>query len=79
MYLPEFLYHINDPIPSRAMLYLDFESDEPLPDFMTSEAISMDRLYVETSIIATPLSEEDLKDNDDTDWDDTETVDIPIR
>lgn len=78
MYLPEFLKHITDPdpIPCKARLYLDFESDEPLPDFLTSEAITMRRLYVETSIIATPLDEEDLKHNSSSE--DTQTVDIPI-
>lgn len=76
MYLPEFLKYIPDPIPCKAKLYLDFESDEPLPDFLTSEAISMKRLFVETSIIATPLEEEELAKGETSE--DRQTVDIPI-
>ena len=78
MYLPDFLKHLSDVIPAKARLYLDFESDDPLPEFLTSENITMERLYVETSVIATPLSEEDLE-RDTTTATDSGTVDIPIR
>ena len=78
MYLPEFLKHLTnpEPIPCKAMLYLDFESEEPLPDFLTSEAVTMQRLYVQTSIIASPLEEEDLRGKSR--GTDTSTIDIPI-
>lgn len=60
-------------MPSKARLYLDFDSDEEsLPDFLTSEAVRLDRLYVETSIIATPLPDDEPIPED------TGTVDIPI-
>lgn len=75
MYLPEFVKYIRDPIPCKAQLYLDFESEEPLPDFLTSEAVRMSRLYVETSVIASPLNDDGSVD----DSEDAHTVDIPIR
>lgn len=76
IYLPEFLRHIPDPVPCKARLYMDCESEEPLPDFLINEDISMTRRYVETSIIASPMSEEDLEHN--TTSEGTETEDIPI-
>lgn len=79
IYLPEFVKYIRDPIPCKARLYLDFESDEPLPDFLTSEAVAMQRLYVETSIIASPLNDDGSIQETDSDDCDSNTVDIPIR
>ena len=79
MYLPDYLKHIRDPIPSSARLYLDFESGDPLPDYLTSESVTLSRLYVETSIIATFLTEEDLHSNAISSSEGAQTVDIPIR
>ena len=77
MYLTDFLKYIPGTIPCKARLYLDFESDDPLPDFLTSESVSIDKLYVETSIIASMLSEEDVEQNNSSE--DSGTVDIPLR
>ena len=77
LFLPDFIKHINDPVPSKVRLFLDFESEEPLPDFLTSEEVTLDKLYVQTSVIASPLSEEDLENNSSS-CTETETEDIPI-
>ena len=74
MFLPEFIKHLKDPIPSKVRLFPDFECDEPLPEFLISEDISLGRIYVETSIIASPLTENDSEQDSE-----EITEDIPIR
>lgn len=58
---------------------MDFETYQPLPDHLISEDVSLDRLYMETSVIASTLSEEDLKNTSTTrEYNASDTVDIPI-
>lgn len=75
--------HVHHPVPSKVKLFMDFESDEPLPDFLISESVTLSRFYVETSVIASPLDEEANEtppaNIDDSDSEDSKnTVDIPI-
>ncbi len=56
----EFLEFIKDPVPSKVRLFLDFEGDQPLPDHLISEDVTIDRLYMETSIISSSLTEDEI-------------------
>ena len=80
IYLMELLEHIKDPIPSKVRLFLDFEGDQPLPDHLISENVTIDRLYMETSVISSSLSEEELKSLPVlSQCDSISTMEIPIK
>ena len=60
IYLREFLEYIKDPTPNKVRLFWDFESEQPLPDHMIAEEVSLNYIYMETSVIASSFSEDEL-------------------
>ena len=80
VYLPEFLDNIKDPVPNKVRLFFDFENEQLLPGHLISEDMTLDRLYMETSIIASPLSEEELHSPSFSTqrYNPNNTVDMPI-
>jgi len=79
IYLMEFLQHIQDPVPSKVRLFLDYEGENPLPDYLVSEDVTIDRLYMETSVVASNLSEDEIHTSMDRDYDAINALDISIK
>lgn len=44
LHLPELLKYIDDPIPSSARLFLDYDSGDPLPDFLVSGTVQLEKV-----------------------------------
>ena len=44
MYLTDMIKHLRNPIPIKAHLYIDFESEEPLPDYLTTELVTIENV-----------------------------------
>lgn len=42
LYLPELLNYVDDPVPSPAKLFLDYDSGDPLPDFLISGTVQLE-------------------------------------
>ena len=75
----EFLKHFQDPIPSKVRLFLDYEGNNPLPDYLISEDVTIDRVYMDTSIVTSSLSEDDIHTSMDRDYDAINALDISIK
>ena len=46
LYLPELLKYVDNPIPSSAKLFLDYDSGDPLPDFLVSGVVQLEKVEV---------------------------------
>ena len=44
MYLTDMIKHLRYPIPIKAHLYIDFMSEEPLPDYLTTELVTIENV-----------------------------------
>ena len=44
LYLPELLRYVDNPIPSSARLFLDYDSGDPLPDFLVSGVVQLEKV-----------------------------------
>ena len=44
LYLPELLRYVDSPIPSSAKLFLDYDSGDPLPDFLVSGVVQLEKV-----------------------------------
>lgn len=46
LYLPELLKYIKTPIPSPARLFLDYDSGDPLPDYLVSGTVQLEKVDI---------------------------------
>ena len=44
LYLPELLKYVDNPVPSSAKLFLDYDSGDPLPDLLVSGIVKMEKV-----------------------------------
>ena len=58
MYLPDILSNVPRPLPLMANMYADFESEHTLPECLNSEAVILAEEATETSLVATPMSDD---------------------
>ena len=49
MYLTDMIKHLRNPIPIKAHFYIDFESKEPLPDYLTTELVTIENVRIKLS------------------------------
>ena len=46
LYLPELLKYVDDPIPSSAKFFLDYDSGDPLPDLLVSGVVQLEKVEI---------------------------------
>ena len=50
LYLLELLEYLENPVPCYTRMYIDFEANEPLPDYLTSERVRIEAQFVGESV-----------------------------
>lgn len=52
LYLPDLVKLFQSSLPLKARLYLDVGTENPLPDVLSKEVVTLERVSTETSLIA---------------------------
>lgn len=55
MYLPDLLKLFQKSLPLKTRLYMDTNGDSSLPDILTKEVVTLERVSTETSLIASAV------------------------
>ena len=78
LYVPEILEYVSDSLPLTVAACLNVDSGGDLPDGLTSDAVTVEVIEIQTSLIATNYCD-DVDDDEDEDDDDRIPVEIPIN
>ena len=51
LYLPELLKYVDEPVPSSARLFLDYDSGDPLPDYLISGVVQLEKVDTGNDVV----------------------------
>ena len=77
LHLPELVRYVPDPFPVRARMFPDVKTESTFPEHVFSEPVLLVNQYVETSLIATPVSDQGAIQNTVVEL--PTTLDIEVR
>lgn len=79
LYIPEILEYISDTLPLTVAACLNVDSCGDLPVGLTSDAVTIELLEIQTSLIATTYCGDDDDDKEEEDDDEHMAVEIPVN
>lgn len=79
LYVPEILEYVSDALPITVAACLNVDSGVDLPAGLTSDAVTIEVIEIQTSLIATTYCEDDAAMEGEEDDDDSIPVEIPIN
>ena len=77
LYVPEILDYISDPLPLKAAVCLSVDTSDELPIGLTTDAVTIETVGIQTSLIATAFSEEEEEEEEEED--ENMAIEIPIN